>query len=153
MIQRIQSIYLLIITILTALTLFLPLGEVVIGSAGHIVTVFGLKSLPGTQDIAYSSFPLAGLTVLIAIVSFATIFLYKNRKRQILLSNINSFLIVCFYALFFYYVSTVKEQVAAMQYQMGIALAFPLIDLIFYYLVVRKIKADEALVRSLDRLR
>lgn len=133
--------------------MFLPLGGALFNNVSYEATVFGMKTLASPPETVYSSLPLAGLTLLIALIAFITIFLYKNRKRQILLSNINSFLIVLFYALLAYYLSSFKEQAEEMPFQMKIAIAFPLIDLVLYYLAVRKIKADEALIRSLNRLR
>ena len=46
-----------------------------------------------------------------------------------------------------------KDQLAGAALSVKIALSFPIIALILDYLAIRNIGADEALVRSLDRLR
>ena len=58
-----------------------------------------------------------------------------------------------FYALFGFFVWILKDQLAGAALSVKIALSFPIIALTLDYLAIRNIGADEALVRSLDRLR
>ena len=82
-----------------------------------------------------------------------TIFLYRKRILQIRLSVFNGLLMIGFYGLFIYYMSTIGAGDEEMNYSLKIALGLPLVCLILDYLAIRNIGADEVLVRSLDRLR
>ena len=76
MIQRIQTLYLLLATALMSLTLFLPLATITSGAEEVIVKAFsaGESSLP-----LYLGLLLSATTLL----PFVTIFLFKNRLAQI----------------------------------------------------------------------
>ena len=124
MLQRIQTVYLLIIVALTVATLFLPLA--VLQQA---------------------------LTAIIAIIALVTIFLYKKRILQIRLCVFNALLILGFYGFFAFLIYSLKGDMEGASVSVKIALSFPLVNLILDYLAIRNIGADEALVRSLDRLR
>jgi len=137
MIQRIQSIYLLISFILITLMLFLPLviiDEMVINASNK-------------QTLAVTI-----LVSLIALISLVTIFLYKKRNLQVRLCIYNMLLMVAVEGLLYYYVYKItKELDAIVQYQFAAIL--PLIALILTYLALRAIRRDDAIVKSLDRIR
>ena len=102
---------------------------------------------------AYKWWGLFALTAIIALVAMVTIFLYKNRILQIRLCVFNALLMIGFYAYVAFLVWRWQGEVPEMQWQLKLGLAFPVIALILDYLAIRNIGADEALVRSLDRLR
>jgi hypothetical protein len=86
----------------------------------------------------------------IALISLAAIFLFKNRvlqMRVVLINGIISFLYVAFMA-FGVTMHALNDKFTP---QPGIIL--PLFLLIFNFLAHRSIKHDENLVRSMDRLR
>ena len=91
--------------------------------------------------------------VIISLLAFLIIFLFKNRILQIRLCVFNSILMLGFYGLFAFFYWSVKGQMESVSMSFKFALSFPLISLILNYLAIRNIGADEALVRSLDRLR
>ena len=142
MLQRIQTVYLLIIVALTVATLFLPLAVLQQGDALFSFDASGLSTMIGEPELLYPAWGLFALTAIIAIIALVTIFLYKKRILQIRLCVFNALLILGFYGFF-----------AFLIYSLKIALSFPLVNLILDYLAIRNIGADEALVRSLDRLR
>ena len=119
MIQRIQSLYLLVAGIASAICAYLCQAGLVKG-----------QYIPA---LAGEDFTLAGpiLCILIALLSMVTIFLYKNRKRQMKMCWLTILLSIVG-ALFFVWV---------------IAAA------IFVLLAWRGIRADERLIRSIDRIR
>jgi len=89
----------------------------------------------------------------IILFSLLAIYTYKNRKRQITLCVVNIILFVVFYV-------GMAAYSYAMQAKLGISFEaiqygsiLPTIALIFNVLALIKIKADEKLVRSLDRIR
>ena len=81
MIQRIQTIYLLLATILMSLTLFLPLATIINGTSEIVVKAFavsGLSDVTGTLPL-YLGILLSITTALLMTI----IFLFKKRMLQI----------------------------------------------------------------------
>ena len=147
MLQRIQTVYLLIIVALTVATLFLPLAVLQQGDALFSFDASGLSTMIGEPELLYPAWGLFALTAIIAIIALVTIFLYKKRILQIRLCVFNALLILGFYGY------SLKGDMEGASVSVKIALSFPLVNLILDYLAIRNIGADEALVRSLDRLR
>ena len=147
MLQRIQTVYLLLIVALTIATLFFPLAVL---QAGNDLFSFDAS---GEPELIYPTWGLFALVAVIAIVALVTIFLFKRRILQIRLCVFNALLMIGFYGFFAYLAYNFTSSFAEMSLQVKFGLAFPLINLILDYLAIRNIGADEALVRSLDRLR
>ena len=144
MLQRIQTVYLLIIVALTVATLFLPLAVLQQGDALFSFDASGLSTMIGEPELLYPAWGLFALTA---------IFLYKKRILQIRLCVFNALLILGFYGFFAFLIYSLKGDMEGASVSVKIALSFPLVNLILDYLAIRNIGADEALVRSLDRLR
>ena len=107
----------------------------------------------GEPELLYPAWGLFALTAIIAIIALVTIFLYKKRILQIRLCVFNALLILGFYGFFAFLIYSLKGDMEGASVSVKIALSFPLVNLILDYLAIRNIGADEALVRSLDRLR
>ncbi|MCC8199599.1 MAG: DUF4293 domain-containing protein [Tannerellaceae bacterium] len=152
MLQRIQTIYLLIIVILSMTLLFLPLGVLQAPEAFYRFDISGISTFGAEGELLYPTWGLYALTVITAFVALVTIFLFKRRILQIRLSIFNGLLMVGFYGLVGYIIWNMKGE-TDLQFMPKIALGFPLINIILDYLAIRNIGADEALVRSLERLR
>ena len=148
MLQRIQTVYLLIIVALMVATLFLPLAMFQAGDQFYSFDATGISTIAATPELVYPTWGLFALTAVISILALVTIFLFKKRMLQIRLCIFNGILMLGFYGLFAFFVWVLKDRL-----NVKIALSFPLISLILDYLAIRNIGADEALVRSLDRLR
>ncbi len=163
--QRIQTVYLLVTFVLTLLMFFLPLSHFMDGGMEYVYTGVGLKHVVLSPDASVSSttfdfysIPLALLLVLILVVNVIGIGLYKNRVFQIRFNIFNCILNLGVYALFALFVWTTRAgfetegmELTGLSY--GIALTFPLVNIVLTYLAIRAIGKDEALVRSYDRLR
>ena len=147
MLQRIQTVYLLIIVALMTATLFLPLASIQIGNA---FCQFDATGIASAKELIYPTWGLFALVAVIALIALITIFLFKKRILQIRLCVFNAILMVCFYAL---WGNAQKISGESFSFNCKIALTFPVISLILDYLAIRNIGADEALVRSLERLR
>lgn len=152
MLQRIQTVYLLLIVVLFAATLFLPLAVLQAGDLFYRFDPTGLTTMGGEPELIYPTWGMFALTAIIALIALCTIFLYKKRILQIRLSIFNALLMIGFYGLFFYYIMNIKADLGATM-SVKFALSFPLISIILDYLAIRNIGADETLVRSLERLR
>lgn len=154
MIQRIQTIYLLVIALLTIAILFMPLAILQAGDQLFTFDVAGINTMTAQPELIYPTWGLFALTAIIALISLVTIFLFKKRILQIRLCIFNSLLMLGFYGLFVFFLFNVKGQFSLdFSYSLKFALAFPLVNIILEYLAIRNIGADEALVRSLERLR
>ncbi|MEG1544426.1 MAG: DUF4293 domain-containing protein [Tannerellaceae bacterium] len=154
MLQRIQTVYLLIIVVLTTATLFLSLATIQSGDALFSFDASGITSMTTIpQELVYPTWGLFALTVVIALTALVTIFLFRKRILQMRICVFNALLMLGFYGLFAFFVWTLKGQLGEAHVSVKIALSFPLINLILDYLAIRSIGADEALVRSLERLR
>lgn len=137
MIQRIQTLY-LIMTILLSV-LFLTGRMIVIEKDAEVIH----------QGMIV---PLAVTAALIALISAVSIFLYKNRKQQIKLAIILIILSsVLTAALVIYGFILTSQNGGRIRLNLSIILPFPMI--ITSLLAYRGIKKDEELVRSYDRLR
>lgn len=135
MIQRIQTIYLLIVTILGILLCCFPMA-----SCGDFTLKMGC------------TIPYSVLIVLMPCVSFASIFLYKKRVLQMRFNSFNIIVMVLTALLCVFYLYIQRKATGA-----EISLLLPTvilpINIILSYLAIRAIGKDEVLVRSLDRLR
>jgi len=88
-----------------------------------------------------------------SVLALITVFLYKQRMLQIRLSIFNIVLMIGFY-LYFGFVFYKLFSVENLQFQkVGVGIIMPVIAIILTILAIRKIGADEVLVRSLNRLR
>ena len=150
MIQRIQTLYLLLATALMSLTLFLPLATITSSVEEVVVKAFsaGESSLP-----LYLGLLLSATTLL----PFVTIFLFKNRLAQIrlcvseIVMLLGSAVVI---ALYCYRVCDLLSEVQDNSiFTLGFASLMPVVSIIFVVLALRGIAKDEALVRSLDRIR
>jgi len=154
MIQRIQTVYLLIAEILIGALFFVPFAEIA-GKEGSIYQ-FDIKGiyLEGVQkaEIIYSSMPLIILWLVSMVLILSTIFLYKNRILQMRLSTLNIFILLGLGGLIYYYVHS-SAKILSGVYSFTIYLVFPVIAAILIYLAIRAIRKDELLVRSIDRIR
>lgn len=151
MIQRIQSVYLLVVTVILAFSMFLTTGffSVDSGVTQQVLMSLGVTLTDGT---VYSTWGLFVLLLLSSIISFVTIFLFKNRPLQIRLSIFNTIIMIGYYGVLAFFVWKLQSSLAA-SFSMNWAICLPLIALILNVLALRAIGKDEVLVRAADRIR
>jgi hypothetical protein len=153
MIQRIQTVYLIIASALMVFLLFMPIAEF-IRLADEVVFELTFRGLLSdvNEKINFNSFPLSILMVFCLTLLLVTIFLFKKRMLQIRLSVFNAVLLVGLQGLQFYYVKTAANALNGTS-SYTLFFVFPIVSAILVFLALRAIARDEALVRSLDRLR
>lgn len=152
MIQRIQTIFLLLTAIFMSGAAFCPLFEIVDG--GKLSLTFHSFGIGTMFNAEYPTWGILTFAVLGIILSIVNIFLYKKRQLQIKLALLTALLIVVYYVTTMIYLNTYLAKIDSaytLNIQFGIIL--PVIALIFDFLAISKIKKDEKLVRSLDRIR
>ncbi|MEJ2585150.1 MAG: DUF4293 domain-containing protein [Robiginitalea sp.] len=136
MIQRIQTVYLLIVAILTGI---LPYWV-------HLWTDGGGEAVYARQEIFISgAFYGSALLALIAILRF------KNRKQQFVLNRFNILLNLFLLGFFVYRSLSISGEAEASE--KGIGMLIPIFSIVFLVLANKAIKRDEDLVKSVDRLR
>jgi len=147
MIQRIQSLYLLLTVILCSLLFALPFAEIAKDGSVFLFTSNGI-SLDGS--VKQGTIAVVLLIALIVILHLFAIFCYKNRilQKKIVLVGIISLIgllgLIFYYSYFYFSGAKISFQTAFI---------FPLISIILDYLAIRGINKDEALIRSIDRIR
>ena len=134
MIQRIQSIYLLLAAV----------------SNGILIFLFPLYVVNGGSRMILEDPTFTIMTVLSTLVSLFSIFRYRNRQQQVVSGRINIILNFVLFGLFLFMYYTLSKE-AAVSFHAGTF--FPILSVILISLANRAILKDEALVRSADRLR
>ena len=149
MIQRIQSVYLLVVTILMVICMCSPVGSIV--ASTNEISEFGnlCITLPdGTKD--YAPWALFAILLVVAALSFGTIFLFKKRMLQIRLTIFSSVMLIGYYLALVAYIFMLAEETT---FSASWTICLPFVGIILNWLAIRGIGADEALVKAYDRLR
>jgi glucan phosphoethanolaminetransferase (alkaline phosphatase superfamily) len=148
MIQRIQTVYLLLTTILAVLFLS---GDIILFENGKSLLLAGYdQGIEGAKP--ESIWPMTFLLLIIPVLSFILIFLYKNRKLQMKLTVILILMIVLCAAMVGYFAWNLS-QASSTEIVFTYKMILPAFMLIFSILAYIGIKKDEEIVRSYDRLR
>lgn len=136
MLQRIQTVYLLIAAILSC----------------GLIFVFHLWT--NAQDVpVFAKDNMLYLAMFFgsAALSLISIFNYKNRKFQFVLGRLNIILNFILLGLFLYLLLMApgESQIS----EKGVGIFIPIFSIVFLVLANKAIKKDEDLVKSVDRLR
>ena len=81
MLQRIQTIFLLISITLLSIMFFRPLGELMI-SDGNVIYMNPMKIFDQNDQVYMNLYPLIILLVINVLLGFVVIFLFKNRTSR-----------------------------------------------------------------------
>ena len=136
MIQRIQTIYLIISA----------------GISGGLIFVFPLwTTLSEVQFFAKDELLYLGLFSGSALLALISIFMFKNRKLQFVLGRLNIILNFILLGLFVYRSLNLSGETDVSE--KGIGILLPIFSIVFLVLANKAIKKDEDLVKSVDRLR
>lgn len=136
MIQRIQTIYLLISAIISAGLIFVF----------HLWITVDEVAVFAKDNFTYLSMFLGS-----ALLSLISIFSYKKRQSQFVLGRLNIILNFILLGLFVY--QLLKSPGESQISEKGVGIFIPIISIVFLVLANKAIKKDEDLVKSVDRLR
>jgi len=153
MIQRKQTLFLMAAIILTVMCLSMQIGS--FSAAGvHVARVYNLWFTDALGKHHFDTWPLMAVLLPTAVIGTYTIFLYHNRKVQVLFCMLNALLILGWYACYFVVGQMVGEKSwGTVDFRPSWPAVLPAVAFILYLMARRAIKADEKLVRSLDRIR
>ncbi len=150
MLQRIQTVYLLLSAIALTLTIWMPFAAFDKNGSVSTFTIFGLST---TQQDLNSWFPYYIVIGLSVALSLFAITQFKKRKRQLNLGKINYLLLLTTIVMLFLDSDNIGQKLAIEKIQYGFGMYLPVVALAFTFLANRSIKKDEDLVKSVERLR
>ena len=138
MIQRQQTLWLLLATLSALLTFMFPFvtGKKMVDNAETDTAIY-----------AGTNFFILLLTGASLVLSAVTIFLYRNRKQQMQLCILGILMSVGLVVLYILQMNKLLKSTLAL------AGLLPFLVLLGYYMAFRNIRKDERLVKSLDKLR
>lgn len=136
MLQRIQTIYLLLAAICSGVLIFV----FKLFDTGEGVAVYA------QDNIYYFALFLAS-----AALSLIAVFSYKNRKSQFVMGRLNIILNFILLGLFVYRSLRLSGETGVSE--KGIGMFIPVVSIVLLVLANKAIKRDEDLVKSVDRLR
>ena len=150
MIQRIQTLYLLLVVILGTLLCFFSPVQFLMPDATEYIPLQ-----------AFDKWPLAVMSIAVPMLALVTVFLFKRRLLQARLNIMNVILCLGYYAMLALYVAFVLKgyepidtnTLAGADWYFNVWAAIPLVNVVLIMMATRRILKDEALVRAADRLR
>jgi uncharacterized membrane protein len=143
MIQRIQSLYLLLVGII----------------AGGLTFVFNIWSTANAKVFSLDLFAANSimekivpiLFIISALLAVVTIFMFKDRKLQFVLGRLNILTNLFLLGVLVYLSLTLSGETSVSE--KGIGMFLPVIIIVLLVIANKAIKKDEDLVKSVDRLR
>ena len=166
MIQRIQTVYLALVLILSFVGVISTIGEWTVAETvvAHFSNfTFGAEGQFKELDSTSGPWCLGVLLIVVMFLTMMSIMLFRKRMRQLRLIIFSTILLVGYvasYAVFVYYYQLNLEQLVPEEpgsmnptFHLRFVSIFPVLSIIFNCLAIQGIRKDEALVRSLDRIR
>lgn len=150
MIQRKQTIYLLLALACLIACLCMPLVTYEFKGMGGDYVWYNLGRMQGS-DFQLKVIPF-GLLVITATFTLGDIFIYKKRVLQARLCLINILLCTLWYT-YWFGMQFVGLDSTNSEAHFHFAFCLPAVAIVFLVMARVGIKADEALVRSMDRIR
>lgn len=154
MIQRVQSIFLLLIAACMVITIFLPNWQEVSGQ--DAVTTTALKmvhSKAGAEVSSRGIWYIAALAAVAAGLALFSLFSFKNRVLQMGLGAINALIMAGVLGLMVYFTREAETIIPNHEGSFQTGTYLPMAAMICNIIANRFIRKDEKLVRSADRMR
>lgn len=168
MLQRIQSVFLLLAVLVNLSALFLPLWQLGTGTDQEVITGLATTATFGeteTETRFFFAHPetfrlvlhslVMGLNLLASLWLLRTIFAYNDRPRQIRNVYIGIVLIL-FHILALVFLTRQAPTMVLGGVESGTpqyGFAAPILAVVLAWLAISRIRKDEELVRSMDRIR
>ena len=151
MIQRKQTVYLLAQIAVLCVLFFVPFAEFITADGLNINFVH--NNITTEDNILLSTFPVTVIIVLIILLAFFTVFLYKNRKLQIRFCVYNAVMSVGILIMMMFYIYQINSNMEITASNYKVWMAIPIASLFCSIQALRGIRKDDILVKSYDRLR
>ncbi|MDR2009894.1 MAG: DUF4293 domain-containing protein [Bacteroidales bacterium] len=154
MIQRIQTFFLILALACMVVLFFVPFGAIITNN-GELISldVFGCDYTNDNGDLMnFASWPILIILIPSVLITFISIFLYKKRILQMRLNILNMILQLGSTGLMFFYLYLASNKFGT-DFVTKFTIILPVAAAILTFLAIRGIARDEALVRSLNRIR
>lgn len=149
MIQRKQTLFMLLAVALIILCLCLPIGSIEPQGMG-VPAVWYNMGIYGDQGLTAKPIPFVDLAVA-GVLTMANIFLYRRRKLQARMCVVAIVMLIGWYGYLLGTWMGLREGSQTLHWAIGACL--PLISIVLLWLARLGVVADEKLVRSMDRIR
>lgn len=149
MIQRIQSVFLLVAAILMGIILVFPISEIEVNEGIPMAfSAFGIGN-------DFKTWGVLTFCLLSTIMPVINIFMYKKRVLQARLALVTILFILIYIAAIVVYLISFVKKAGDVQVSMDIepVIVLPFVAIIANLLAYWRIRKDEKLVKSLDRIR
>ncbi len=152
MIQRIQTVYLALLVISLGLAFIFPFSTFPFNGDVLVLDAFGMSQKVPSVSVWFPYYVVLALSMGIGII---TISQFKNRKKQLNLGKANYLIILITLIFIFIDSDKIADGIGTMETNItyGVGMFSPVAALVFQFLANRGIKADEKLIKSMDRLR
>ncbi|UMB60190.1 DUF4293 domain-containing protein [Lutibacter sp. A80] len=144
MIQRIQTIYLLLATLLSGGSIFL--FNLWVNNEGIKFFVMDAFNTSNTLLIV-----MAVLFFLSAVLTFVAVFQFKKRQLQFVIGRLAILTNFILLGILVYFSQNLSGEINVSE--KGIGLLIPILTIVLVVMANKAIKKDEELVKSVDRLR
>ena len=153
MIQRIQTLYLLLAAAALALALQLPWGTFFApdGSA-YVYKAFAVEQQVGEGALSISFWALGVVLCLAGLLSLATVFFFKKRLLQARFCIFGELILIGYYLVYVLFMFLTKSRLEA-RFGLGYGTALPFVAMVLIYLALRAILKDEQKARAYERIR
>jgi hypothetical protein len=152
MLQRIQSVYLLLAGLVNLIALKSTVAVYI--SPDKIAGELNPFSFLFNNQKLLNSIGGGVLLIISALLAFFTIFQYTNRSKQslltILIMVLNGSAMLAYY---FYHLSALKLMPVGTESHFPIGFIIPFTSIILSFMAYRGIKNDDALIKAADRIR
>jgi hypothetical protein len=156
MIQRVQSVYLLLVTVLMSFFLVRPYA-LITHKDGQILNFRPHKieySLAGENTSVYKkTIPVIILVLITGLLSLTNIFLFQHRIMQMRICLLSGVLIVLLLIIMIIHYSSAMHTLDTFHHTWRLTAVFPILALVMNVMAYRSIQHDEMLVNSYNRMR
>lgn len=156
MIQRIQTLYLLLIFLGMLLLCFFPIATFIGGNEEFEISLWSIHSTDNPEIPVVKTLHMGILWVLATLLPLVNIFLFKRRWLQLRLCLVEIVLLLGMQIYIAFYIFNARNVIAeftvnSMKYSPVDVI--PIIGIILAILAFRGIVRDQALIKSLNRIR
>ena len=162
MIQRLQSLYLLIVFILAIVSLCSTIALYNAGGepvADFTNFTFNTFADPFTKIQSAGPWALGVIQIVVAALAIFTILNFNKRVMQMRITTFNIILLIGYVAAYAFYAWLYQQKLMEVKdnfepdFQLKLTAIYPVVSIILCILAFRGTKRDEKLIRSLERIR
>jgi hypothetical protein len=144
MIQRVQTIYLLLATLLSGGSIFL----FNLWTTNEEIEFFVMDSFSSNNTLLVV---MAVLFIVSTVLTFVSVFQFKKRQLQFVLGRLAILTNFILLGILVYFSQNLSGEITVSE--KGIGLLIPILTIVLVVMANKAIKKDEELVKSVDRLR